>query len=91
VGEGKSSETGGKEGGDSVIGRISPINTLTKTINLNLKCVSGKSGVQEVEKFGSLPIDVLESKKASEEWRRSCQSSEDAITLNSGKAAKINA
>jgi hypothetical protein len=78
---------GTEKGGDSIIGKITPINTSTTAYTLTFKCVSG---VQEFTKFEAPePLDVLETKIGSGAWERSCQNSEDAITL--ATAAEIKA
>lgn len=67
------------KGGDSVIGKITPLNTSTKTYTLALKCVTGK---QEFEKFEGGALDVLESSTNGGAFERACENTTDTLTLS---------
>lgn len=60
----------------SIIGKITPVNTLTSTFELVFKCVSGK---QEIEKFEGGLTDVLEVEKGGK-LEEGCETSTDTIT-----------
>src|SRR5665213_183201 len=81
VGEGKKTEEGGKEGGNSVIGKITPVDkavTPPETFKLIFKCVGEEQEVQRF--FGAVKLDVLEAKIGEGgKWEGACETSEDTI------------
>jgi hypothetical protein len=76
------------KGGNSVIGRITPVNKVVvppETFALNFKCVAEK---QEVEKFETGTTDVLEAKIGEGEWERACETSADTILFKVNEELK---
>lgn len=71
------------KGGDSVIGTVTPVGSVSTTGELNYLCKSGSSGTQAIGSFEGGTTDVLESKKGSSgAWEKSCQNSpKDVITF----------
>jgi len=74
---------GAGKGGDSVIGKITPLNTSTANYTLTFKCATAPpSGVQEFTKFEGGALDVLESSTNGGAFERACEQSTDNLTLS---------
>lgn len=75
-------EKAGSGSGDSIIGKMTPINSvMTKAFELNFECTA-VAGEQKIQKFVGGLTDVLESKKGAGAWEKSCESSlRDEVTL----------
>ncbi|MGH2864524.1 MAG: hypothetical protein ACRDJX_04660 [Solirubrobacteraceae bacterium] len=76
------------KGGNSVIGRVTPVNKLVtppETFALSFNCVSEK---QEVEKFEGGAKDVLEAEIGGLGWEEACESSQDTILFKVAEELK---
>jgi hypothetical protein len=75
VGEGKLIE-GGKEGGDSVIGKLGPTNLSRTKYGVEFHCMGGR---QEVESLELGLRDVLEAKVGNGPWEEACLNYPDRL------------
>jgi hypothetical protein len=85
-----------EKGGDSIIGKITPINAAVKppaTFSLSFKCSAANT--QEFKNFESKgvaePIDILEAKQGAGKWERACEEGKTPDTLLLEEEAKIEA
>ena len=70
----------------AVIGKYTPVNEMNEKFVLNLKCVAGKKGVQEIEKFEGGLKETLASSKNGGAFEAACNNSgEDKITFTGNK------